>query len=787
MTVRSVISKIAITGTAFLVASSSMACRRAAKSEPVPASVEIDRQHPRPSEPAGRSSLPIATPARNLIYPELQAVVRAVGTDPQALLKFVSGTIAFEPYAGVLRGPRGTLLAAAGNSLDQALLVRDLIRLARPDLQIRFASATLTPVAAAALLSGVGRSGDSTAGVRRILQAIGGTSATPTDATGNVNRGRSSDPAIVKAMTERGQRAWNDLSNADRADAETLIRPLVKAGVRFDSNRQQSEWNAAVAQHWWLQFRGPDGRWIDLDPTTIAGRPGSFVDSAVHAAETPPENAYHLVSIGVSYETRESGVLTHHPSLSTTWRTADLSGSTVTLAFVGTPHPGDGRAFIDYLPLLLVDDQRSLGTAITLPRVDAGSASMGGILGGGVGGMLGGGIGRPSNVEKRAASGPDVTAAWVDIAVTAPGRPSDITARPIFDRIGFVVRTSGNPSTAPLSPLEIADGDYNAIRTIWNVDVWTGERLPSRSLLDLAAPSTGLPAAYQVYEQLAALHRSVYILRDRLFRSTATAGGALASTADVSLLSWGIDKTVGILKLDLARSGATTDRSPDRLAAAIDWAIAGVRAEQVTLFARQLLNGAATPSASGPLGALEQVRTQGGDLALMPPNATVHVFDAPEADARLRASVDAGMYALVPVRVHLNDEFSGPTWWLVDPKSATVVDETADGGHQIERSGVTTTESVGQTAAEEQGFLTKVAHKIRCVGVAAQLLLGASRVWAGMHGAPPEEIVGGEQDVVDGLEGAAPECIEGEAGVDAPPVAAGGAPPPDPPRIKLKF
>lgn len=48
--------------------------------------------------------------------------------EPQTLFFFVRDQILFEPYEGARRGPRGALLARAGNSLDQSLLLMELLQ-----------------------------------------------------------------------------------------------------------------------------------------------------------------------------------------------------------------------------------------------------------------------------------------------------------------------------------------------------------------------------------------------------------------------------------------------------------------------------------------------------------------------------------------------------------------------------------------------------------------------------------------------------------------------------------
>lgn len=60
----------------------------------------------------------------------IEGVVEILGGEQKKIVEFVQNEIAYQPYEGSLKGPLATLIARSGNSLDQALLLQNMLALA---------------------------------------------------------------------------------------------------------------------------------------------------------------------------------------------------------------------------------------------------------------------------------------------------------------------------------------------------------------------------------------------------------------------------------------------------------------------------------------------------------------------------------------------------------------------------------------------------------------------------------------------------------------------------------
>ena len=88
-----------------------------------------------------------ATAVDQLFESPIADLAGALAYDVEAMFRFVADDVAYHPYAGALRGARGTLAARAGNSVDKALLLGALLEASL--VTYRFATG---PIDAAAVI-----------------------------------------------------------------------------------------------------------------------------------------------------------------------------------------------------------------------------------------------------------------------------------------------------------------------------------------------------------------------------------------------------------------------------------------------------------------------------------------------------------------------------------------------------------------------------------------------------------------------------------------------------------
>jgi hypothetical protein len=354
-------------------------------------------------------------------------VVKKVGTDPRRLFEWVRDNTYWVPYQGSLRGPVGVLVDRVGSSLDRALLLAELLRIAGHNVQI--ARAALSDEEAAKLYA----------------------SLTPV-------------PADIFAR---------DSSDGDEAARKRCGQVLsdLEASLGPPPASAETELSADLRDHWWVQMEDDEG-WKNLDPSAPASKFGTalreepdetfYVDPETGLSDLPPDSV-HQVIVRVKIEKWESGKLSEHDVLEAAVRPIALLAKPIVLVHVPLDLPEDAAPIQneielkamelkikEWLPVLIVGENylaersfKDTGEIVENPNLEEGGGNPADMAQD-VGGLLGGE--EPEETEKEAkakATKPSkslLTAEWIDYEIHSPGRPVQKIRRESFDLIGPAAR-----------------------------------------------------------------------------------------------------------------------------------------------------------------------------------------------------------------------------------------------------------------------------------------------------------------------------------------------------------
>src|SRR5215217_5383046 len=178
--------------------------------------------------------------------------------DLNAIFRFVVDEVAYDPYAGALRGANGTYWGLAGNSVDQALLLSALLDEAL--VETRFAVGELSDEAVERLLASM-RLDEATArekAARVLAPALPAPDVQTPALTREEESLAKALPGAQQAFMERIDRQLDEevriVEGALASAGITLPEPVIELPER------------ERRRHFWVQYAdGP--LWIDLDPS----------------------------------------------------------------------------------------------------------------------------------------------------------------------------------------------------------------------------------------------------------------------------------------------------------------------------------------------------------------------------------------------------------------------------------------------------------------------------------------------------------------------------------------
>lgn len=374
---------------------------------------------------------------------------------PEDIAAFVAEEVAFEAYGGLLRGPQGTLVAGAGNALDQSVLLARLLTDA--GYEARVALGALDEDDARRL-------------VLRMFEAAGSADSERGAAAGATDD--AEDARVLARITgadvgrvEASLGALATLHPDDVPDyraageARTLVvSALQGAGIGLGSDAMAALLDE-TRPYAWVEYRlFEDEPWSEAHPA-FGGSDAPTLVAERHIDGVVPDELLHKVRIEVTLE-RKRGEEFSTVALMEPWErpAANLlgvpievgnvpvgEGADVSLVELGTSL-AEVAFFVPTLNGSVAPGAQAFDTMGNVVPPDAAASAMAGVFQTAAEktnaatsalGALGGG---PADDEPFA-----LTAQWVDYVLVAPGGAETRYRRFVFDRRTPEARAAGGP------------------------------------------------------------------------------------------------------------------------------------------------------------------------------------------------------------------------------------------------------------------------------------------------------------------------------------------------------
>lgn len=351
--------------------------------------------------------------------------------DPEVIGAWVSDRIDFQVYRGLLRGPNGTLIARAGNALDQSVLLATLLGDAGYDTRIGLG--VLGDVDATRLLASMFEPRQSvgpTFGVDALNAALGPEAHALEEAYAQV---------AGTPLTE------TDVYREAAAETERLLQSLGAS----PTSAATDELLAEAREYAWVEYRlRSTDEWVAAHPAFASGADTPSVGADEYLESQVPTELMHRLRIEVSIE-RKRGDDFQVEQIMAPWErpVANLVGVPIEIGntVMGDINVGsvdemrevmaEAAFFAPILNGALAAGAQAFDIRGNLLPPDAAASEMaeffqsvGGALGGAIGAL--GAMGSDTKAEEPFA----LTAQYVDFVLVAPGGAEQRFRRTIFDR-----------------------------------------------------------------------------------------------------------------------------------------------------------------------------------------------------------------------------------------------------------------------------------------------------------------------------------------------------------------
>ncbi len=605
----------------------------------------------------------------------------ALGNDPVRIFEFVRDQIAFEAYTGYLRGPRGTLLAMAGNSVDRASLLGAILQHAGQ--RIRYARGTLPDQDARDLVTS--------------MWAERQTAPTPQ---------APETPASVKTALET-------LRTGVQRDY-TILRDQLKGARTATPNlsRTLATLIGEARSHYWVQWF-KDGRWTDLDPSFTDAAPSRTYARSEETFDALPGATSHQITIRVRLEEYTGATVATRTLLTHTAKAADISGLDPVLVHMpekwsGASLSGAIKSAIENTgrvkPVLLIGTEVLMGEPFRQRIKTSGLGSIPGMLSG-------------EGTRKRVAL---ATAEWVEFEFTSPTSGRQIAVRELFDLVGKARRSAGRALTAEEVRAKTDDEKAFDVQTgIYDLLFTTGRIDPDHFPAPAQAPALREGDSIDIKQLLLRSSLTFVSLSDAVLNPLKSAGGAIVRfypdaprVVIAELSAWGgVPRTVFDLRHYPSRSVMIGGKTENAFASQIFRGVVNGTLERIvvdllTSLARERTGALPIMSTSS---VFERAQVERVPSVLLPrDSAKLDPSIAEDAAARLRVEVAQGALAVAPQRAVVLGGASRFAWWRIDPASGETTAVTDEGLHSasVERPTTETTVTIETNVAANTTRIT---------------------------------------------------------------------------------
>jgi transglutaminase-like putative cysteine protease len=613
--------------------------------------------------------------------PDHRSAIRArnqeAGTDPLIdetafnleydlgkIFQFVRDEVGYDPYAGVLRGAKGTLWGLAGNSADQAMLLAALLNASM--IQTRFAFGKLPDDAAEKLLASL-RLDEGTVRARadRVLM--------PGVLEGEIEPAELTveEEHLLALLTKADDRFQEIVERQSKEGLATVLGALDDAGITLSEPGIALQ-DLERMQHVWVQYaNGPE--WIDLDPSIPNAERGTVYAETTESRDQLPEEFFHRISMRLVAEKVVGGAPKRGDLLAFEATSAELVGVPITLMHpnadslkaAGVAIQNVIGGYRNFIPSLIVGNQSQAGQPVTFVT---GEGALGAF--------------DVTSIEG------DTLGEWLEIEVRTPGGSRQIT-RELFDRVGLARRGAGSIDLGAISPVELVD---------------TGSAAPGypplNSALSIGIVSGIVPWRYfeadeETQDPLVALSRAVHVyhyIRDVLALESAELNGQRFSIDEPNVtavlqaeFTSTADEQISTLLMDLIHRhfvAVPVEGVETRMQSQVAAGIFGHAVE------RALIETAGAELLGLPIDdfmsvgrVFEEAQQQDIPVRVLTPGASNAAPLSLDEAARLRieAALADGYTVIVPERSVAIGNTVRSGWWLVDPKTGATQDQLDDG------------------------------------------------------------------------------------------------------------